>query len=153
MKSTMSRKKPEHRTGGEHAQFLHLFRPGLTDEIPFPAAVSQEKYAGKPPKIYYDPRYRVYISPTNLDEDGEIIWVCSELVQDCLIYEYRLGEQETHAHSFDQVLRDAYDYAETFSIPEAYREQYSAQELKFLENLIRRGCKDREKDSTEEGEK
>lgn len=105
----------------------------------------RKKYAGKPPRIYYDHRYRVYISPTKLNEDGDIMWVCSELAGDCLVYEYRLGEQETHAHSFDGVLRDAYDHAETFSIPETCQEQYSAQELRFLEKLIRRGLKDRDR--------
>lgn len=105
----------------------------------------KKKYANKPPKIYYDQRYRTYIAPTNLDEDGEINWVCSELARTGLIYDYCLGDEETHAHVFDEVLEDAYNYAERFSIPEQYREQYSAQELKFLEKLIQRRLRDRRK--------
>lgn len=100
-------------------------------------------YAGKPPKIYYDRRCQVYISPAKLSEDGDILWVCSELAGTSLLYEYCLGEQETHTHGFDGVLRDAYDYAETFSIPERCREQYSAQELDLLDKLVQRGRRDR----------
>lgn len=75
------------------------------------------------------------------------MWACSELAKTCVIYECCLGNEETHAHDFDDVLKDAYDYAEMFSIPEKCREQYSAQELEFLEKLIQRGLKDRKKDT------
>lgn len=104
----------------------------------------RKKYAGKPPKIYYDRRYRAYVSPARPDEYGDILWVCSELAEAGLIYHYRLGEYETHAHGFEAVLRAAYEYGETFSIPEEHQEQYSAQELAFLESLARRGVRDRE---------
>ena len=104
----------------------------------------RKKYGGRLPKLYYDPRYRTYISPMKLGEDGDISWVCSELAGTCLVYQYRLGEEETHTHGFEGVLREAYNHAEVFSIPEEYREQYSAQELHFLEKLIRRAHRDRE---------
>lgn len=103
----------------------------------------QKKYGGKLPKLYYDPRYRTYISPMKLEEDGDISWVCSELAGTCLVYQYRLGEEETHTHGFEGVLREAYDHAEEFSIPEGYRAQYSAQELNFLEKVAERGRRDR----------
>lgn len=103
----------------------------------------RKKYAGKPPRLYYDLRYRTFISPAKLDEDGDISWVCSELAGTCPIYDYRLGELETHEHTFEFVLRDAYDHAEEFSIPEEYRDQYSAQELNFLEKVAERGRRDR----------
>lgn len=103
----------------------------------------RKKYGEKPPKLYYDPRYRTYISPMKLEEDGDISWVCSELAGTCLVYQYRLGEEETHTHGFESVLREAYDHAEEFSIPEGYRAQYSAQELNFLEKVAERGRRDR----------
>lgn len=103
----------------------------------------RKKYGGRPPKLYYDPRYRTYISPVKLEEDGDISWVCGELAGDCLIYKYRLGDVDTHGHEFEWVLRDAYDHAEEFSIPEEYRDQYSAQELNFLEKVAERGRRDR----------
>ena len=103
----------------------------------------RKKYEKKPPKLYYDRRYDTYISPAKLEEDGEILWVCCELAETSLIYEYRLGERETHDHDFANILRDAYDHAEEFSIPEEYREQYSAQELAFLDKLVERGRRDR----------
>lgn len=104
----------------------------------------RKKYAGKPPKLYYDLRYRTYISPVKLEEEGDISWVCSELAGTGLIYKYRLGKEETHTHGFEGVLQEAYNYAEIFSIPEEYRDQYSAQELRFLEKLIQRAHRDRD---------
>lgn len=103
----------------------------------------RKKYGEKPPKLYYDRRYDTYISPMKLKEDGSITWVCGELAGDCLIYKYRLGDVDTHGHEFEGVLLDAYDHAEEFSIPEEYREQYSAQELEFLKKLVERGRGDR----------
>ena len=103
----------------------------------------RKKYGEKPPKLYYDRRYDTYISPMKLKEDGSITWVCGELAGDCLIYKYRLGDVDTHEHEFEGVLRDAYDHGEEFSVPEEYRDQYSAQELNFLEKVAERGRRDR----------
>ena len=104
----------------------------------------RKKYGEKPPKLYYDRRYDTYISPMKLEEDGDISWVCSELAGTCLVYKYRPGKEETHTHGFEGVLREAYNHAEVFSIPEECRGQYSAQELRFLEKPIRRAHRDRE---------
>lgn len=126
-----------------YAQHCDLRLPFFPRTLLVPSAVSAEKVRGKPPKLYYGPRYRTYISPMKLEEDGDISWVCSELAGTCLVYQYRLGEEETHTHGFEGVLREAYDHAEEFSIPEGYRAQYSAQELNFLEKVAERGRRDR----------
>ena len=34
----------------------------------------------------------------NLNEDGDVTWVRSELAGDCLVYKYRVGRVETHSH-------------------------------------------------------
>lgn len=104
----------------------------------------RKKYAKKLPKLYYDRRYDTYISSAKPEEDGGILWVCSELTGTGLIYKYRLGKEETHTHGFEGVLQEAYNHAEMFSIPEEYRDQYSAQELRFLEKLIQRAHRDRD---------
>jgi len=103
----------------------------------------KRKYANLPPKLYYDRWYRTYISPAKLEEDGEVEWVCGELADTNLIYEYCLDGKETHAHTFADVLRAAYDDSEGFSIPEEYEGQYSAQELEFLQKLAEQGVRDR----------
>ncbi len=61
-------------------------------------------------------------------------------------YEFFVGH--THAHSFEEVLRDLYDYPESFSIPEKDEEYYSKQELKYLKRiqdyLLSIGLKDKD---------
>ena len=41
----------------------------------------------------------------------------------------------THAHSFDEVVRDLYDYPESFKISKAEEEFYSKQELGYLKRV------------------
>ncbi len=61
-------------------------------------------------------------------------------------YEFFVGH--THAHAFEEVLRDLYDYPESFSISENDEEYYSKQELKYLKKiqdyLLSIGLKDKE---------
>lgn len=101
------------------------------------------KTYAKRPTGYYDRRCSTYICPTMPEEDDCVEWVCGKLAGTCLVYGYCLNGAETHDHTFDAVLRAAYDHAKTFSIPEKYLAQYSAQELEFLQKLVERGVRDR----------
>ncbi len=47
--------------------------------------------------------------------------------------EYRL--MISHCHNFDDVVKNLYDYPQTFEIPEEFKNEYSNQELIYLKQL------------------
>lgn len=104
------------------------------------------KYGRLAPRIYYDRRYRAYVAPTVMDEFGGIggiETVCHALASWNLCYGFEIHGEHTHTHSFDEVLRSAYNQAESFSIPKEYEPEYSAQELEWISRLVRQGKRDR----------
>lgn len=107
----------------------------------------RRKYSRLPPGIYYDRRYRAYVAPAVMDEfggiGGDTETVCHALTAWNLCYGFEIHGGHTHTHSFDEVLRYAYNQAESFSIPKEYEPQYSAQELDWIGRLVRRGKRDR----------
>lgn len=71
-------------------------------------------------------------------EDGNINYIFSEYVWKSLIYHYCLGGVRTHSHSFDAVLWDAFYDADSFEVPEGDREEYSRQQLEWLDVLVKK---------------
>ena len=103
------------------------------------------RYSHKPPAIYYDTRYRCYVYPQFPEEYGELLWVCSEVAQYSLYYPYEIEGSHDHSHDFMQVLLNAYNYADTFHIPETDRRSfYSEQELEWIDNVKEQGLADRD---------
>lgn len=102
-----------------------------------------QKYTKLPPSIQYDKRYDTYVATVNPSEDGDIGYVLEEITQSGLIYHFTVSgistSEPAHMHSFDAVLKIAYEEADTFQIPDDYLEEYSQQELEFIEAVVRRG--------------
>ena len=102
------------------------------------------KYRRQAPGIYYDRRYRVWVwskdttmfSRTLLDVVDDAFWVglCFPFYQD--------GE-DNHVHSFDELLDYAYNSDAAITIPDEYKQYYSAQELKVIQVVNARGAIDR----------
>lgn len=99
------------------------------------------RYSGRSPGIYYDRIFKVYVNPEIIKERGSLWYVLCETVHDGLIYGYFIGTQCTHAHSFDSVMREAYENGAAFFIPEEFRSQYSEQELSLLHKIAAKGPK------------
>ena len=66
-------------------------------------------------------------------------------------YHYSVKSKTIHEHDFEAVLRSLYFYPESFEILNENKEEYSKQELKFIENikkeLLKLNYKDCEKDN------
>ena len=66
-------------------------------------------------------------------------------------YHYSVKNKTIHEHDFEAVLRSLYFYPESFEILNENKEEYSKQELKFIENikkeLLKLNYKDCEKDN------
>lgn len=104
----------------------------------------QKRYAKKLPGLYYDHLYQTYVLSVRPDlENWDLTLLCCDLAGVDPLYQYRLGGAEMDNMTLEGVLREAYDHAGEFSIPEEYRNQYSAQELRLLEKLVERGRRDR----------
>lgn len=104
------------------------------------------RYGGRAPGIYYDRIFKVYVNPEMIEERGPLFYVLCETVRDGLIYPYYIGTLRTHAHSFDVVMRDAYENGAAFSIPEEFRSEYSEQELSLLQKLAAQNTRHKKKD-------
>ncbi|BAK45180.1 hypothetical protein [Eggerthella sp. YY7918] len=74
-----------------------------------------------------------------VDETGPLSYIAGELCRDCLIYEWEIsgkeGEYHDHDHDFEDLLRSVLNYPEHFYIPDDCKDQYSAQQLRFIENF------------------
>lgn len=46
-----------------------------------------------------------------------------------------ISKEVYHSHNFEEVLRALYDYPEYFYIPDEFKDNYSKQELRFLNNI------------------
>ena len=93
------------------------------------------RYSRRPPGIYYDRIFNVYVNPEMIEERGPLFYVLCETARDGLIYHYRIGSTASHVHCFDTVMLLAYENGAAFSIPEEYRNEYSEQELELLHSL------------------
>lgn len=103
----------------------------------------KRKYSRLPSKIYYDKKYKTYITPKLIEERGCSIYVCAEIAKTGLIYHFNLNEERNHAHVIDEVLLEAYNHSEQFSIDEQYEAEYSKQELTFIYKMVEQGKNDR----------
>lgn len=92
-----------------------------------------QKYAKQPPSIQYDKRYHTHVATVNPYEDGDIGYVLGEITQSGLIYHFVVAgispSEPVHMHSFDAVLKIAYEEADTFQIPDNCLDEYSQQLL------------------------
>lgn len=104
----------------------------------------ERKYAEMPLKIYYDRKYRCYINPKLLNEQGDIEYICSEITRSGCLYRYRLDGKKEHTHTIAEVFLSAYNEAERFSIDTEDEELYSKQELVFIQTLVEQGKLDRQ---------
>lgn len=102
-----------------------------------------KKYSKLIPKIYYDKKYDCHINPKIIEERGCVEYICGEITRSGVIYHYFLGSQVDHAHTLGDVLIEAYNHAETFSIAPEHEGEYSSQELKFIDKLVAQGKLDR----------
>ena len=93
--------------------------------------------------IYYDKKYHCYVNPKLIDEQGCSVYICGEITRSGMLYHYYLGTKVDHAHTIAEVLIEAYNNAETFSIASENEQEYSNQELKFISELVEQGKKDR----------
>lgn len=102
-----------------------------------------QKYAKQPPSIQYDKRYHTHVATVNPYEDGDIGYVLGEIVLGGLVYHFVVAgmspSEPGHMHSFDAVLKIAYEEADTFQIPHDCLDEYSQQELEFLKAVVQRG--------------
>lgn len=102
-----------------------------------------KKYAKLPPLIKYDKRYHTYVATVNPSEDGDIGYVLEEISQSGLVYHFTVSGisslEPAHMHSFEAVLKIAYEEADTFQIPDDCLYEYSQQELEFIEAVAQRG--------------
>lgn len=102
----------------------------------------KKKYAGKLAQIIYDRRFKCYVCPTLLAERSpNLTYVCSEVAKDGLYYGYKIRGIETHAHTLEELLIDAYNEAETFTLLD--ENELSQQELNLVNKLIAQGKQDR----------
>lgn len=108
----------------------------------------RKKYSHRHPYIFYDKKYQVYVHPCKLEESWctEPGYLCSELAHTGVVYHFEINNHLDHEHEINQVYINAYNYAKTFAIPNAYKNEYSKQEKKFIEELVERGRRDRAKD-------
>ena len=96
----------------------------------------------------YKPEYKTW-DGTAYHQDIKVFDNITEALSDVTYasfyysYSCRFGLNEnnekvslhTHAHSFDEVVRDLYDYPESFKISKAEEEFYSKQELGYLKRV------------------
>lgn len=69
-------------------------------------------------------------------EFGSINYVLSEFAWSGLIYRYIIDGEESHEHSFEAVLYNLVTSPYTFSIPDKFKELYSPQELKYIDDIL-----------------
>lgn len=102
-----------------------------------------QKYAKQPPSIQYDKRYHTHVATVNPYEDGDIGYALGEIAQGGLVYHFVVAgmspSEPAHMHSFDAVLKVAYEEADTFQIPDDCFDEYSQQELEFIDAVVQRG--------------
>ena len=96
-----------------------------------------------PPQIYYDARYSCYINPILMEEQGSCEYISSELAKTGCIYHFYLGNERDHSHTISEVLMEAYNESESFSISIEDKHEYSEQELNLILKLVERGKIDR----------
>ena len=99
------------------------------------------RYSGRVPGIYYDRIFKVYVNPEIIEVRCDLLHVLYETVCSNLLYDYCIGTKCTHDHSFDNVMRAAYENGAAFFIPEEFRSQYSEQELSLLHKIAAKGPK------------
>lgn len=68
-------------------------------------------------------------------EQGDMNYIFSEYTSFGLHYRFYINGKPDHAHSFDEVLRQAFYHGPAFEIREKDKSEYSWQELHFLEKL------------------
>lgn len=89
-------------------------------------------------RIVFDSEMRTY-RLEGTEESGPLSYVAGELCRDGLCYEWDLkgreGEYHFHDHDFEDVLRSVLQYPERFFVPDECKDQYSAQQLRFIERF------------------
>ena len=101
------------------------------------------RYKKRAPGFYYDDIVHAFVHPGLLREPSSGIEYLAEELTGCgLYYPFNIGEFHDHRHKFSWVLRDAYESADSFSIPKEYEHYYSEQELEMIRALQKRGIAD-----------
>lgn len=84
-----------------------------------------------------------YVDLGDRIEIGPLEYVVSEYCGDGLFYRYENGVEESpHAHSFQEVLQEALDSPETFSI-KGHEDCYSEQERRILQTFVKKLLEDK----------
>lgn len=84
-----------------------------------------------------------YVDLGDRIEIGSLEYVVSEYCGDGLFYRYENGVEESpHAHSFQDVLQEALDSPETFSI-KGHEDSYSEQERRILQIFVKKLLEDK----------
>lgn len=102
------------------------------------------------PYFYYDKKsanwvlYNRFAKKFNVSQ--ELLDIVGDISNTGVTYHYKIKaygrnnnsekmkyqELVTHAHSFDRVIRELYEYPESFNIPKEFHNEYSMQELTYL---------------------
>lgn len=101
-----------------------------------------KKYNHLENKIYYDKKYKSYITPIDCSYATEDInFLVDNLVRDNFIYTYKLNGEHTHCHHLSHILLDAYNESEVFELEN--ENEFSEQELIIIKKLVEKGKNDR----------
>lgn len=71
-------------------------------------------------------------------DEGNIHWAFSEWFRAGLTYHFHVGGTRNHEHTFEAVMYAAYLNPEEFEIWEEERQEYSQQEMLYLETIIKK---------------
>lgn len=91
---------------------------------------------------YYSEKYDTWMLPAKMVngslfmDEGDIHYIFSEYCWTGLSFHFYIDGERDHEHRFQDVLAAAYENYDSFEIREEDKEEYSLQELLFLEKLL-----------------
>lgn len=104
-----------------------------------------------PYRCYSEEENEVVIMQVNtlLDEvdvyDDDYLYLFEDYTRSCLVYDYEIKYRDCddkeasvhliHCHKFEDVIKDLYQFPESFRIPSEYLDEYSKQELIYIKRL------------------
>lgn len=107
------------------------------------------KYKNQAPEIVWDRKYKCWLHTSDPFQTGwaghpnQVLMVVEEAFNVGLCYPFLLDGEESHEHSFDDVLKTAYNCEETFTLDDWMKEYYSNQELRVLNEVLYRSSFDK----------
>ena len=92
---------------------------------------------GNYPQYAGDGKWECYNNETNekLDWTVDSIMAFGEYANYSLYYSYNIGKEHSHQHDFYSVLKELYDFPESFILLESDLEFYTSRQLLFIDKL------------------